>query len=204
MSDTLAGNKRLSSFEENSISSSQLAWIKQAKQGNQQSFGKLYELFFDRIYRFIFFRVNHKEEAEDLTEEVFTKAWKNIGNVKIESFSGWLYRIAKNTIIDHYRQEKVTIDLYDLENVLESNQNLSIETDLLLDKKTLLKLIKQLTPEQQIIVQLKFIEDLNNEEISELISKNEGSIRVTQHRAIIKLQELFSDHINNHKNHKNS
>ena len=192
MSYTWASKKELDGLHPVTQDSELKQWVTEAKKGDEQSFGELYEMFFEKIYRFVFYRVNHKELAEDLTEEIFTKAWKNISNVKEESFSGWLYRIAKNTIIDHYRQEKVTIDLYDLENVLQSDENVAAATDLVLNKKTLSKFIKKLSPEQQIVIQLKFIEDLSNEEIAELISKSEGSIRVIQHRAIQKLQQLFN------------
>jgi len=171
------------------------ALVKKAKQGEEQAFGELYERYFERIYRFIYFRVNHKEIAEDLTEDVFVKAWSKIKHVKEESFGGWVYQIAKNRIIDYYRQSKETVDITEIENILESDENIIESTNLIIEQKTFLELLKKLTPEQQIIIKLKFIEDLDNSEISELISKSEGSIRVIQHRAIQRLQELLDQHI---------
>ncbi|MBU6447594.1 RNA polymerase sigma factor [Patescibacteria group bacterium] len=165
--------------------------ISQAKQGNEQAFAQLYELFFDKIFKFIFFRINDKEAAEDLTEEVFIKAWTKISDVNEESFGGWLYQIAKNKVIDHYRQRKATVNIEDIANILETDYDLPQQTDALFDSKLLIELIRELPPDQQIIIKLKFIEDLDNSEISELISKSEGSIRVTQHRAITRLQELY-------------
>lgn len=171
--------------------------ILQAKRGDEQSFGQLYELYFEKIFKFIYFRVSHKEVAEDLTEEVFIKAWQKIGHVKEESFAGWLYQIAKNRVIDYYRQKKITIDLDEISNILETDDDLSGDANALIEHQIFIGLLKQLTPEQQIIIKLKFIEDLDNDEIAELISKSEGSIRVIQHRAIQKLQELFNKQINN-------
>lgn len=171
--------------------------ILQAKRGDEQSFGQLYELYFEKIFKFIYFRVSHKEVAEDLTEEVFIKAWQKIGHVKEESFAGWLYQIAKNRVIDYYRQKKITIDLDEISNILETDDDLSGDANALIEHQIFIGLLKQLTPEQQIIIKLKFIEDLDNDEIAELISKSEGSIRVVQHRAIQKLQELFNKQINN-------
>lgn len=165
--------------------------ISQAKQGNEQAFAQLYELFFDKIFKFIFFRVNNKENAEDLTEEVFIKAWTKISDVSEQSFSGWLYQIAKNKVIDHYRQKKTTVNIEDIANILETDYDLPGQTNALFDSKLLIELIRELPPEQQIIIKLKFLEDLDNAEIAELISKSEGSIRVTQHRAISRLQELY-------------
>ncbi len=165
-----------------------------AKQGSEQAFSQLYDAFFEKIYKFIYFRVNHKEIAEDLTEEVFIKSWTRIATVQAESFGGWLYSIAKNIIIDYYRQKKEqVVDLEGIENFLESDENLSEDANTVIERKMFLRLLKQLTPEQQIIIKLKFIEDLDNAEISELISKSEGAIRVIQHRAILRLQELIKE-----------
>lgn len=169
--------------------------ILQAKQGSEQAFGQLYDLYFDKIFKFIYFRVNHKEIAEDLTEEVFIKAWTNIRTVKEESFGGWLYQIAKNKVIDHYRQKKAVVDIEDIQNILESDQNLSDDANTAVERIIMMNCLKQLTPEQQIIIKLKFLEDMENSEISELISKSEGSIRVIQHRAILKLQELIKKQV---------
>lgn len=164
--------------------------VTRAKNGDKQAFGLIYELYFQKIYTFIFYRVNHQEGAEDLTEDVFARAWANIKSVREESFGGWLYSIARNRITDHYRREKKNIDIFELENVLASEQNLSEDLNAAFERKNLIEMIRKLTPEQQIVIQLKFIEGLNNQEISELISKSEESIRVLQHRAIKKLQQI--------------
>lgn len=167
--------------------------VRKAQNGDEQAFSELYEFYFEKIYRFIYFRVNHKEVAEDLAEDVLIKAWVKIKNVKDKSFGGWLYSIAKNTVIDHYRQSKSTVDINEMENILESKQNIVDESNLVINQQTFMEVLKKLSPEQQIIIKLKFIEDLTNSEIAELISKSEGSIRVIQYRAILKLQELIQE-----------
>ncbi len=169
--------------------------VSKAKQGDEQAFGDLYGFYFEKIYKFVFFRVSQKEIAEDIAEEVFVKAWLKIKQVKEESFGGWLYQIAKNKVIDHYRSQKETVDLSEVENILESNQNIVDEANLAVEQVMFMELLKKLTPEQQIIIKLKFIEDMENSEIAELISKSEGSIRVIQHRAIQKLQELINERV---------
>lgn len=166
-----------------------------AKSGDERAFGQLYDFYFEKIFRFVYYRVSHKETAEDLTEDVFVKAWLRVSTVKPESFTGWLYSIAKNIVIDHYRQKKVILDLTELEGILESDQNVSEETNTVMEQKLFMQMLRKLTPEQQIIIKLKFIEGLENDEISELIAKSEGSIRVAQHRAIQRLQELLNNHI---------
>jgi RNA polymerase sigma-70 factor (ECF subfamily) len=166
--------------------------IAQAKRGEEAAFGQLYDLYFQKIYKFVYFRVNHKETAEDIAEEVFIKAWTSILHVKAESFGGWLYQIAKNKVIDHYRQKKLLIDLSEVEAILESEENVVDTVNTVMEQKVLMRLLKKLTPEQQIVIKLKFLEGLENDEISELISRSEGSIRVTQHRAVQKLQDLLN------------
>lgn len=173
--------------------------ILEAKAGNEAAFGRLYELYFERIYKFIYFRVNHKEVAEDLAEEVFVKAWTKIRSVQEKSFGGWLFSISKNIVIDHYRQRKSDVDIEEIQNLIESDHDLADDANTVLEKATMIRLLKKLTPEQQIIIKLKFLEDMDNAEIAELISKNEGAIRVIQHRAITKLQELLEQEVSNRK-----
>lgn len=167
-----------------------------AKQGDEAAFGEIYNLFFKKIYRFIFFRVGHKEIAEDLAEEVFLKAFTKVASVSDGgAFEGWLYQIARNLVIDYYRQKKLTVALEDVENTLEYETNVIDIVNLQQQQKVFLKLLKELAPEQQVVIKLKFLEDLENSEIAELLHKNEGAIRVIQHRAINRLQELIKKDI---------
>ena len=164
-----------------------------AKNGEETAFGEIYNLFFKKIYLFIFFRVGHKEVAEDLAEEVFLKAFTKISSIKEDAaFEGWLYQIARNLVIDYYRQKKSVVALEEIENTLEYETNVVDVLNLQDQQKVLLKHLKELGPEQQVVLKLKFFEDLENSEIAELLHKNEGAIRVIQHRAITKLQELIS------------
>ncbi|MFI5205992.1 MAG: RNA polymerase sigma factor, partial [Candidatus Paceibacterales bacterium] len=153
---------------------------------------EIYNLYFQKIYRFIYYRVGHKEMAEDLAEEVFLKAFTKIASVSENSaFLGWLYQIARNQVIDYYREKKLVVALDEIENTLEYETNVIDVVNLQQQQKVLLKLMKELMPEQQIVLKLKFFEDLENSEIAEMLHKNEGTIRVIQHRAIAKLQELI-------------
>ena len=81
--------------------------IEQAKNGNINSFGKVYDSLVEKVYRFIFFKVESRETAEDLTQGVFLKALENIEKYrKNTSFLAWIYTIARNSVIDHYRTKK--------------------------------------------------------------------------------------------------
>ena len=167
--------------------------IARAKIGDQEAFAAIYDLYFTRIYRFIYYRVGHKEVAEDLSEDVFVKVFTRINSVEKEgSFQSWLYQIARNKVIDFYRDKRLTVALEDIENTLEYESNLIDIVELKEQQKIFLRLLKELGTDQQTILKLKFLEDLDNSEIARLTGKTEGSIRVLQHRAISKLKELLN------------
>lgn len=166
--------------------------LKSAQTGNTQAFAIIYDYYSEKIFRFIFFRVGHKEVAEDILADTFVKAWQKITQVNSPgAVPSWLYQIAKNNIIDFYRVRKTTISLESVANVLEDAATPIDELSLGFDQKKILKLLDQLPLEQQQVVQYKFFEDLTNQEIALIMNKTEGAIRVLQHRAIIKLKELL-------------
>lgn len=168
-----------------------------AKLGKQEALADLYETYFVRVYRFVFYRVSHKETAEDITEEVFIKAFAGLGNLeKLEAFEGWLFQISRNLVIDYYRKKKQLVPLDSIENTLEYDTNVVDIINLKLEQAILIKLLKELTDEQQTVIKMKFLEDLDNSTIAKLLNKTEGAIRVIQHRAISKLKEIFQDKIN--------
>ncbi len=168
-----------------------------AKEGKEEALSQLYNHYYDRLYRFIYYRVSHKEVAEDLTEEVFIKLFRNLKNLEqTGAFEGWLFQIARNQVIDYYRAKKSTVALEEVENTLEYETNIVDIVNLQTEQKLLIKILKELNPEQQVLIKLKFIEDLDNETIAQLMDKTEGAIRVMQHRAIAKLKELMDAYIN--------
>lgn len=165
--------------------------LTKAKTGDDGAFSELYNLYFEKIYRFIYYRTNHKEVSEDLAEDVFVKAYEKISSIKDEkSFEGWLYQVARNTVIDYYRSKKQTLPIEDFENVLQYESTIVDIVDLQSQQKIFLKLLKELNSEQQVVIKLKFLEDLDNQTIAKMLDKSEGAIRVIQHRAIAKLKEL--------------
>lgn len=169
-----------------------LGLLAKAKLGDEEAFASIYNLYFEKIYRFIYYRVGHKQVAEDLAEDVFLKAFAKLSSiVDNNSFEGWLYQIARNKVIDYYRDKKQTIALEDVENTLEYETNIIDILELQEQQKIFLKLLKELGADQQLILKLKFLENLDNDQIAEITGKTEVSIRVIQHRAIGKLQELI-------------
>ena len=166
--------------------------VEKAIRGDFAAFGELYGVYLDRIYRYVFYQVKDKMTAEDVTEEVFLKAWRAIKSCrgKERTFSSWLYRIAHNNVIDIFRsqQKKWTVDV---ETVAELNQP-AVEIETELDHQEILNSLTDLPPKQRQVIILKFIEGLDNLEIERIIGKSQGAIRVLQTRALAKLREKLS------------
>lgn len=168
--------------------------VKKAQERDETAFGQLYDLYFDKVYRFVFFRVNHKETAEDLVAETFSKVWIKLSEISDPlAFNGWLYQIARNLVIDYYRSKKLTVDLLSLENVLQYEDNVLDKANLDFWQKDFLEALKKLSSDQQLVIKLKFLDELENHEIAKILKKSEGAIRVIQHRAINELKKLIND-----------
>jgi RNA polymerase sigma-70 factor, ECF subfamily len=166
--------------------------IDACQRGNRAAFSRIYDSFSERLYRFIYMRVGHKEVAEDILADSFVKAWVKISQVNSsKAFSAWMYQIAKNNIIDYYRVRKSTIAIEEVEHILEDAASPIEETDLRLDQKRILQALSSLPKDQQQVIRYKFFEDLTNPEIALIMNKTEGAIRVIQHRAVVKLQEIL-------------
>lgn len=168
--------------------------LKMAKIGDTDAFGALYTLHFEKVYRYLYYRTSHKETAEDLSEEVFTKAYQKLSSFEGDSkgFQGWIMIIARNLLVDFYRRHNPTVSVEELD-VLPGNEKSAI--DVLAashDQKQLLSALDLLPREQQVVVQLRFIEGYEISEIAGFLEKSEGNIRIIQYRAIKKLREILS------------
>lgn len=158
--------------------------VTRAIDGNTQAFGELYTYYVTKIYRYVYYNVHNKEQAEDITQEVFLKAWKAIGSCKgkEKTFSSWLYRIAHNLIIDKIRksQKKIAHEAELPEDVRDMSEGMEIS----LEQRDLLKVIDVLSPNQRQVILMKFIENMDNREIAETMGKSTGAIRILQMRAL--------------------
>ena len=176
------------------------ALVRKAVQRDDVAFGQIYDLYFEKVYRFIYFRVNHRESAQDLVADVFVKVWDKMAKVQdAAKFNGWIYQIARNMVIDYYRARKQEGDINLLENVLQYEDNIVDRTNFSFQQKAFFEELKKLTDEQQLVIKLKFLDDLDNSEIAQILNKSEGAIRVIQHRAINELKHLLNENENNHE-----
>jgi RNA polymerase sigma-70 factor (ECF subfamily) len=179
--DTITG-KNYKQSEINSL-------VNKAACGNFEAFGKLYSLYLNRIYRYALYQVRDKMTAEDITEEVFVKAWNAIGSCKGkgQTFLSWIYRIAHNHIINTLRNSQKCLSL-EGDNIAEIN-NMQTDGNITLEQQELMKAIAELPQIQRQVIILKFIDGFNNNEISKIIGKREGAIRVLQMRALTMLRQ---------------
>ncbi len=162
-----------------------------AKEGDKDAFAELYKYYLAPIFRFIFFRVRNYSDAEDLTQTVFLKAWNSILDYqqKDAHFSSWLYTIARNALADFWKKKReVTVEVLDDVPYQEKRGDDNEENIKLIEK-----VIELLTEDQQELIILKFIQDLSNREIAEIMNKSEEAIRQIQSRAIKKIRENLKD-----------
>lgn len=170
--------------------------VLQIQDGDQESFAKIYDIFIDPIYRYVYYRVK-SNYAEDIVETVFLKVWQGIHSYKKgkSSFIAWIFRIAHNTVIDHYRStsDKDTEELDFSIPDTNRQHNPIKQTENVLDKNILRSALNTLKKNYRDVLIYKFINDLTNQEISEIMNKSEGSIRILQHRALKALEKELEE-----------
>lgn len=162
--------------------------------GKPSAFGPLYDHYQPMIYRFVFVKVGRREDAEDITHQVFLAAWQNIGGYKHRGhpFSSWLYQIARNLVIDHYRAKKPETSLEKMDpEAFVSSVSVHIDLSIKLEMEKAMRGIAKLKPEYQDVIVLRFVEDLPLKEVAHAMEKTEGAVKLMQHRAIKELQRIL-------------
>jgi RNA polymerase sigma-70 factor, ECF subfamily len=160
---------------------------------DSEAYAALYDLYIEKIYRFVLFKVGSREEAEDLTSDVFLRVWNYLierDGENITSISGLFYTTARNIIIDHYRQraKKQTCSIDHVAEFVSDNITPKEKIELQQEADVLLNSVKLLKQEYQEVILLRFIDELSIAEISKILNKKKTNVRVTLHRAIKKLQ----------------
>lgn len=169
-------------------------FVAASQKGDSDAFGKLYDLFVNSIYRYIFYRVGAKE-AEDLTELVFLKTWENLKQYRSgpQHFSSWIFRIAHNVVVDYYRSRREEEELTEnFEDMREEAQS-TLRAHRRFDHEAIVSAIKKLKDSYRQILILKYINDFSNEEIKEILGRSGAALRILQFRALRSLKRILEE-----------
>jgi len=167
--------------------------IARARAGEAAAFGALYDRYVEAVYRYVFYRVRETAEAEDVTSEVFMKALRAMPRYETrQPFLAWLYRIARNAVIDRARRRRTQVSFEDA--LAHPNADRILDPDATLfqqvDAETLRGAIRQLTPLQQEVIVLRYVEGLDTRAIARIVGKREGTVRGIEFRALGALRQL--------------
>jgi RNA polymerase sigma-70 factor, ECF subfamily len=169
--------------------------VERAQQGDRAALEELYLIHFDRIYSYLHVTVGNKYDAEDLTTQTFMKMLESITKFRWQSapFSAWLFRIAHNLAMDHFRagrrwqpEEEVP------EPPGDEQPSAELEAMQSIGRQSMLELIERLSPEQQQVLTLKFVFNFPNGDVATILDKTEGAIKSLQHRALASLQKQIA------------
>ena len=170
--------------------------VRKAQKGNSASFAGLYEHFYDKIFRYVRFKSGNATEAEDITEEVFLRMLESITSFKWQGypFSSWLFRIAHNLVVDHFRRtgRQKTAPIESVSGTIgATSHDIDSYLDTQLSMEQVSEAITGLTKLQREVLSLRFAGGLSVRETAQALGKNENAVKALQHAGIKKLRMLL-------------
>jgi len=169
--------------------------LERAINADPVALGMLYDQYVDRIYSYIYHRVGQAEVAEDLTGQVFMRVLEAVrtGKPWRSSFSGWLYRIAHNQVIDYYRRNKraTFVDVDEATPIASTEGDPVRLAESRLASQYLREALTEITEEQAQVITLRFLDDLSIAEVASIMDKTEGAIKALQYRAVLALRRVM-------------
>jgi RNA polymerase sigma-70 factor, ECF subfamily len=169
--------------------------VDRAQQGEREALEELYLIHFDRIYGYLHVSVGNKHDAEDLTTQTFLKMIESINKFRWQSapFSAWLFRIAHNLAMDHFRARRRWQPEEEVPEPHDSEEpSAEFEAMQSIGRQSMMGLIESLSPEQQQVLTLKFVFNFANADVATILGKTEGAIKSLQHRALASLQKQIA------------
>ena len=171
-------------------------FVYKAQAGEEYAFGQLYEHFYDRIFRYVMFKTGDRNEAEDITTEVFLRMLESIGSFKFQgyTFSSWLFRIAHNLIVDYFRKKsrRKIVPLEEASTVAGSSlAEIDDQIDIGKSAAEVYSAMGGLTDLQQEVMSLRFAAGLSVKETAEAVGKKENAVKALQHAGIKKLRSVL-------------
>jgi len=171
--------------------------LQRASEGDRDAFGELYARYIERIFNYVYYRTGNTHDAEDLTARVFQRAMNHIHNYTDRGvpFSAWLYRIAHNLVANWHRDRsrKQEIPITDIPVLPAKGDHPETKLVRTEEQDALLRLIRRLPPERQQLLILKFVENLSNAEIGQIMGRSEGAIKSLYHRTLLALRDQVGD-----------
>jgi len=169
--------------------------VARGQQGDREALEELYLLHFDRIYSYLHMSVGNRHDAEDLTTQTFLRMLESITRFRWRSapFSAWLFRIAHNLAMDHFRASRRWQPEEEVpEPPGETEPSAELVAFQSLGRQSMLELIDDLSQEQKQVLTLKFVFNLPNAEVATILGKTEGAVKSLQHRALVSLQKRLA------------
>jgi len=180
--------------------------VKQAKSGDGDAFGALYERYATDIYRFLHAQLPEFWTAEDLTSDVFLRAWNFLPRYKDRgyTFSAFLYKIARNVLIDYRRKTRYETNRVpiDPDNTTIEKTELSEQLIRIQEHQTLWRILNSLRDDYRSILVLRFINGVSIQDISRIMGRSEGAIRILQHRALKALRQILLSSNDKHEHNQ--
>jgi RNA polymerase sigma-70 factor, ECF subfamily len=166
--------------------------VERGQQGERAALEELYLIHFDRIYSYLHMTVGNRHDAEDLTTQTFLRMLESIRKFRFQSapFSAWLFRIAHNLSMDHFRANRRWHPEEDVPDSAE--RSAEDEAFQSIGRQSMLELIDSLSQEQQQVLTLKFVFNFSNAEAATILDKTEGAVKSLQHRALVSLQKQIA------------
>jgi len=171
-------------------------FIRSAANGDPEAFGSLYDEYYPRIYRFVLLKVRSREDAEDLAHQIFLNAWQHISSYRPQGFpfSSWLYRIARNAVIDYYRTSKQEASIEEADpELFAAGERIQADANTALELGRVQNAISRLSPLHQDVIIMRFVEELTIRETAATLKKSEGAVKLLQHRAMKELQNALAE-----------
>lgn len=164
--------------------------IKSCQRGDLEKFAWLYDKYIKKIYDFVYYKTTHKETAEDLVSVIFMKALEKIGGFNFDkgTFQAWIYQIARNTVIDHYRTKKIDANIEDVWD-LAGNEDLERDIDVQEKLKKVEQYLSKLKSEHREIIIMRVWQGMSHKEIATILGKSEASCKMKYSRAITTLRK---------------
>lgn len=168
--------------------------IGDCQKGNVENFGFIFDNFYKKIYQFVYYRTLHKETAEDLTSMIFVKILEHISKFNKEKaqFSTWIFQIARNTVIDHYRSKKEAVNIEDVWD-LQSHVNLEQELDVKEKLEKVKSYLQILPTKQREVVIMRVWDGLSHKEIAEILEISEANSKMIFSRVLAELAKKIPE-----------